>query len=198
MVVDAASGEVLYCRQLVRTVAAEGSVFPVDGDGDRRTSEFRGPWPTTTCPSRRGCRTASPTPGSRPTGPSAAAFNAHLGDDGPAIQGALQDLAVVVFDPADARGNEQLAVNLFYLSCSMDDFFYLLGFRKGDGSFQRDNFGGAGWPPTRSTPAPAPAGVRHGQHAHTGGRDARPVLNMGLVEHTNRHDQRSTRASSTT
>ncbi len=41
--VDAASGEILYCRQLVRTVAAVGNVFRVDGDSPRQTTKFPRP-----------------------------------------------------------------------------------------------------------------------------------------------------------
>jgi hypothetical protein len=41
--VEAASGEILYCRQLVQTVAAVGNVFRVDGSSPRQLTNFPRP-----------------------------------------------------------------------------------------------------------------------------------------------------------
>jgi extracellular elastinolytic metalloproteinase len=186
VVVDADSGEVLYCRQLIQTVAAQGNVFPVDGAGDRRTSDFPRPLASYGLPVPAGLPAGFPdtwVEADRTVGNS---VKAHLGEDGPAIQGALRD-GVVVFDPADANGSEQLAVNLFYLNCSMHDFFYLLGFREPDGSFQRDNFGrgGLGADPVDARAHPGPVFGTANMVTPVDGRS--PVMNMGLVERTNNH-----------
>jgi extracellular elastinolytic metalloproteinase len=186
VVVDAGTGEVLYCRQQLRTVAARGSVFPVDGTGERRPSEFPRPLADYGLPVPAGLPAGFPDPwvaGDRTVGNSA---NAHLGDDGPPVLGALQD-GVVVFDPADPGGREQLGVNLFWLTCSMHDFFYLLGFREPEGSFQRDNFGRGGLAAdpvdARAHPGPVPGTAN--MFTPVDGRS--PVMNMGLVASTGRH-----------
>src|SRR6185436_5918531 len=38
--VDASSGDILYCHQLVQTVAAVGNVYRVDGGSPRQTTKF--------------------------------------------------------------------------------------------------------------------------------------------------------------
>ena len=186
VVVDADSGEVLYCRQLVQTVAARGSVFPVDGNGDRRTSEFPRPLADYGLPVPAGLPDGFPDTWVQADRTVGNSVTAHLGEDGPAIQGALQD-GVVVFDPADAKGSEQLTVNLFYLSCSMHDFFYLLGFQERDGSFQRDNFGrgGLGADPVDARAHPGPVFGTANMFTPVDGSS--PVMNMGLVSSTGLH-----------
>jgi extracellular elastinolytic metalloproteinase len=186
VVVDAASGEVLYCREQLRTAAARGSVFPVDGTGERRTSEFPRPLADYGLPMPDGLPAGFPDPWVATDRTVGNTVNAHLGDDGPPIRGALQD-GVVVFDPADAGGREQLGVNLFYLSCSMHDFFYLLGFREADGSFQGDNFGRGGLAadPVDARAHPGPVQGTANMLTPVDGRS--PIMNMGLVERTGRH-----------
>jgi extracellular elastinolytic metalloproteinase len=186
VVVDAGSGEVLYCRQLVQTVAARGSVFPVDGAGARRTSEFPRPLADYNLPVPAGLPDGFPDTWVQADRTVGNSVNAHLSDDGPAVQGALQD-GVVVFDPADPRSDEQLAVNLFYLGCSMHDFFYLLGFQERDGSFQRDNFGrgGLGADPVDARAHPGPVFGTANMFTPVDGSS--PVMNMGLVSSTGRH-----------
>jgi extracellular elastinolytic metalloproteinase len=186
VVVDADSGEVLYCRQQVRTVAARGSVFPVDGDGDRRTSGFPRPLADYGLPVPAGLPDGFPDTWVQADRTVGNSVNAHLGDDGPAIQGALQD-GVVVFDPADANGSEQLALNLFYLSCSMHDFFYLLGFQERDGSFQGDNFGRGGLGADPVDARAHPGTVFGTANMFTPVDGSSPVMNMGLVASTGNH-----------
>ena len=50
----------------------------------------------------------------------------------------------MTFDPADATGDDQKVLNIFYYCCYMHDFCYLLGFREADGNFQQDNLGRGG------------------------------------------------------
>jgi extracellular elastinolytic metalloproteinase len=66
------------------------------------------------------------------------AVRARLADTGAVAAGTVQ-AGLVVFDPPATRPNDRLLVNLFTLNCYMHDFFYLLGFRKREGNFQRDN-----------------------------------------------------------
>jgi extracellular elastinolytic metalloproteinase len=186
VVVDADSGEVLYCRQQVRTVAGRASVFPVDGSGDRRRIELPRPLADYGLPTPAGLPAGFPDHWVQADQTVGNSVSAHLGEIGPAVQGALQD-GVVVFDPVDADGNEQLGVNLFYLTCSMHDFFYLLGFREVDGSFQRDNFGrgGLGADPVDARVHPGPVAGTANMFTPVDGTG--PVMNMGLVERTGRH-----------
>jgi extracellular elastinolytic metalloproteinase len=186
VVVDAASGEVLYCRQQVRTVAARASVFPVDGSGTRRRVELPRPLADYGLPTPAGLPAGFPDPWVQADRTVGNSVSAHLGTDGPAIQGALQD-GVMVFDPADADGTEQLGVNLFYLACSMHDFFYLLGFREADGSFQRDNFGRGGLGADPVDARVHPGAVVGTANMFTPVDGTAPVMNMGLVERTGRH-----------
>jgi extracellular elastinolytic metalloproteinase len=186
VVVDAAGGEVLYCRQQVRTVAARASVFPVDGSGTRRSVQLPRPLADYDLPTPAALPAGFPDSWVQADRTVGNSVSAHLGSDGPAIQGALQD-GVVVFDPADPDGTEQLGVNLFYLACSMHDFFYLLGFREADGSFQRDNFGrgGLGADPVDARVHPGPVVGTANMFTPVDG--TAPVMNMGLVERTGRH-----------
>jgi extracellular elastinolytic metalloproteinase len=187
VVVDAASGEVLYCRQQISTVAARASVFPVDGtDGSRRSVQLPRPLADYPLPTPAGLPDGFPDTWVQADRTVGNSVSAHLGVDGPPIQGALQD-GVVVFDPADTAGSEQLGVNLFYLACSMHDFFYLLGFREADGSFQRDNLGrgGLGADPVEARVHPGP--VQGTANMFTPVDGSSPVMNMGLVQSTRRH-----------
>jgi extracellular elastinolytic metalloproteinase len=186
LVVDAGSGEVLYCRQQLRTVAARGSVFAVDGTGDRRASEFPRPLADYGLPVPAGLPDGFPDSWVATDRTVGNSVDAHLGDAGPPIQGALQD-GVVVFDPADAGGREQLGVNLFWLTCSMHDFFYLLGFREPDGSFQRDNFGRGGLAADPVDARAHPGPVQGTANMFTPVDGASPVMNLGLVASTGRH-----------
>src|SRR2546421_1943446 len=144
--VDAGTGDILYCHQLMNYVAAKGNVFLVDGDGPRKIVNFPRsltaydldmpgsdfPFPT-------------PLPSGFPddwvVGPFAAGncVNAHMDDDGLTIFGLPNQDGVIVFDPNDANGNDQRVLNLFYYNCYMHDYFYLLGFREADGNFQSSN-----------------------------------------------------------
>ena len=156
-----------YCRQLVQTVAARGSVFlRSTGTASAGPASSRGPWPITTPPVPAGLPDGFPdtlVQADRTVGNS---VSAHLGDDGPAVQGALQD-GVVVFDPPTPAATSSSPSTSSTWNCSMHDFFYLLGFQEGDGSFQRDNFGRGGLARRLGRRPRLPrAGVRHGQHAH--------------------------------
>jgi extracellular elastinolytic metalloproteinase len=182
-IVDADSGEVLFCRQLVQTVIARGNVYRKNGDV-REMTDF--PLPAD----------AYPLPLQPPAGfPEDWVFDdrtvgnavfAHLGD-GPQTMEGGEDGGVLTFDAADPTGDEQKVLNIFYFNCYMHDFFYLLGFREPDGNFQVENFGrgGLGDDPVD---ARAHGGAVFGTaNMRTPVEGSPPEMNMGLVTRTGRH-----------
>ncbi|HEX2014771.1 MAG TPA: M36 family metallopeptidase, partial [Nitrososphaera sp.] len=185
-IVDAKTGEILYCRQLMKSVAARGNVYRIDGGSGQQMTNF---------PRLLGDYSL-PIPTNLPTGfpddwvdLNSAVGNsvfAHLGGSGPTIQGTVQD-GVLTFDPADPVGNDQKVLNIFYYNCYMHDFFYLLGFREADGNFQQNNFGRGGVQSDR-VDARAHAGTVWGTaNMYTPIDGLGATMNMGLVESTNRH-----------
>lgn len=150
VLVDAETGDILYCHQLIKYIAAKGNVFLVDGDGPRQTVNFPRSLsaydldtPDPDLPF------FTPLPAGFPddwvSGPFAAGncVNAHSDEDGSSIIGIVKD-GVVVFDPNSPNSNDQKVLNLFYYNCYIHDYFYLLGFREADGNFQNSNFGRGG------------------------------------------------------
>ena len=100
------------------------------------------------------CRPRSPIPGSRPTATVGNSTNAHLDAAGPSLTGTVQG-GVLTFNPANATGDDQKVLNIFYYCCYMHDFSYLLGFREAvsqlpDGRLRPGRYG---W---RSAWMPAP------------------------------------------
>lgn len=182
-IVDADSGEILYCRQTVQTVAARGNVyrrygtkremtdFPLSPDSYPLSIERPEGFPDDWVASRD------------TTGNSVVA---HLGSGGETVPATRED-GVLVFDPDDPTGDDQKVLNIFYFNCYMHDFFYLLGFREGDGNFQFDNFGrgGIGGDPVD---ARAHSGRVNGTaNMLTLDEGSPPIMNMGLVSRTGRH-----------
>ena len=120
------------------------------------------------------------------TGTQGNTTNAHLGVTGVPIQG-TQGNGDVKFDPADATGDDQKVLNIFYYCCVMHDLFYVLGFREADGNYQVDNFGLGGVAGDRLDARSHPgAVVGTANMAHTVDGDV-PIMNMGLVTSTGRH-----------
>lgn len=185
-VIDAASGEVLYCKQLVHSIASRVNVFKVDGASAREAAD---------CPLPRdayGLPVAADLPAEFPEDWADAdrtvgnSVNAHLGASGPALRGTSQG-GTLSFDPASSTGDDQKVLNIFYYNCFMHDFFYLLGFDEASGNFQRDNFGRGGRPndPVDARSHPGPVFGTANMATPADGRS--PIMNMGLVASTNRH-----------
>ena len=186
-IVDADNGEILYCRQLMKFVAAQGNVYRVDGRTQRQMTDFPRPLqdyglppPVNSLPS------GFPDPWVTGDNTAGNSVNAHLGPSGPVLRGTQRN-GVVVFDPTDPTGDDQKVLNIFYFNCFMHDYFYQLGFREADGNFQRDNFGRSGRPSD-----PVDTRAHSGQVQGTANMltlvDGRsPIMNMGLVTSTNRH-----------
>lgn len=180
-IVDAETGEILYCRQILQSVAARGNVYHGDGGSPRQIADFPRQWADYGLPIPGNLPTGSPddwVTADRAIGNS---VNAHLGDFGPTIQGTAQN-GVLTFDPADPVGDEQKVLNIFYYNCYIHDFFYLLGFREADGNFQQDNLGRGGISSDR-VDARAHSGVVWGTaNMYTPSDGLSPTMNMGLVE----------------
>jgi len=184
--VDANTGEILYCRQLMTMAAGRGNVYREDGGSAREVTDF----PIALADY------GLPIPGDLPPGfpddwveSDSAVGNcviAHLGDSGATIQGSQQG-DMVVFDPADTQGDEQKVLNIFYYNCFMHDFFYLLGFREVDGNFQQNNFGRGGMPSDRVDARAYSGSVWGTANMGTPVDGSSPVMKMGLVSSTNRH-----------
>ena len=186
VVVDAATGDILYCRRTDQTVMARGNVYRTDPRQPRTMTDM--PRPIADYP--------IPPPGSPlPEGfpmewvaadqTAGALAIARPGDAGPPLQGTpSQD--TVTFDPPDAFGPDQQTLNIFYYCCVMHDVLYSLGFREADGNFQADDLGGgAGNDPVDARAFPAPVWGTANMATPADGRS--PVMNMGLVGSTNRH-----------
>ena len=184
--VDANTGEILYCRQLMTMAAGRGNVYREDGGSAREVTDF----PIALADY------GLPIPGDLPSGfpddwveSDSAVGNcvfAHLGDSGATIQGSQQG-DMVVFDPADPQGDEQKVLNIFYYNCFMHDFFYMLGFREMDGNFQQNNFGRGGMPSDRVDARAYSGSVWGTANMGTPVDGSSPVMKMGLVSSTNRH-----------
>jgi extracellular elastinolytic metalloproteinase len=187
-IVDAETGEILYCKQLILYVAARGNVYVRDGAGARQMVNF---------PKILGDY-GLPIPPNLPPGfpedwvdvdrTVGNSTFAHQGDTGPSIQGQVQN-GVMTFNPASATGADQQVLNIFYYNSYMHDFFYLLGFTEAAGNFQQNNFGrgGLGGDPVDARSHPGP--VRGTANMFIRGRPdgVSPTMNMGLVSSTNRH-----------
>ncbi|MDH3602424.1 MAG: M36 family metallopeptidase, partial [Candidatus Tectomicrobia bacterium] len=186
--VDAENGEILYSRNLVQSVAAQGNVFFPNGAGERQMTVF--PLPLTAY------QLDTPTE-DIPTGfpddwvgaegtTGSNGVQAHLGDSGPPLQGAPQQ-GVLTFDPVNPDGDDQKVLNIFFYNWIMHDFFYLLGFTEAEGNFQRNNFGRGG---TQGDPVDARAyggAVQGSANMLTLAEGLSPIMKMGLVTSTNQH-----------
>ena len=184
--VDAESGDLLYCHQMMCAAAAQGNVYGIDGGGGRQIKLMPLPLSTYDLPIPQDLPTGYADDWVSDTSTAGNATVAHLGATGPVLSGD-SSTEVVSFNPADQAGDDQKVLNIFYYNGYMHDFFYLLGFREADGNFQSDNLGRGGF-------ASDPVDAR----AHSGpvwgtanmGTPAdgwSPVMNMGLVSSTNRH-----------
>ena len=188
ILVDGANGEILYCKQLVHYATGRGNVYHLDGGQQRQMTVF--PRALTDyglpLPSDTDLPTPFPDEWIESDQTMGNAVLAHLGDHGPSSQGSVQG-ADVVFDAANASGDDQKVLNIFYYNCYMHDFFYLLGFQEQDGNFQHSNFGRGGSQSDR-VDARAHSGVIWGTaNMRTPIDGFGPVMNMGLVSSTDRH-----------
>jgi extracellular elastinolytic metalloproteinase len=111
---------------------------------------------------------------------------ANLGDSGRSMQGTVRN-DIITFDPADATGDDQKVLNIFYFCCYMHDYFYLLGFRETSVNFQQNNFGMSGIAGDRVDARSWPQAVDGTANMGRSVEGESLVMNMGLVTRTNRH-----------
>lgn len=136
-IIDAKTGDILYCSQLIKYQKAQGNVYTVNGQGDRQMVNFPRAledydWPIPSLPSGF----PDPWVDSNITNGNCVNSNLEHGhwenegtnfeefvDDGagPAAKGIIQGDSCI-FDPADIKGSDQQVVNLFYLCCYAHDF----------------------------------------------------------------------------
>jgi len=186
VIVDAESGDILYCHQMIEAVQAVGSVYRVHGGMPRERVRFPqapGDYPVPT-PADLGAGFPGDWVQSDATAGNCS--RAHLGDDGPALSGQVKG-GVLTFDPPDGAGDEQKILNIFYYTCFMHDYFYLLGFREADQNFQLDNLGlgGAGDDAVDARAYPGAVWATASMYTQSDGTS--PVMRMGLVTSTKRH-----------
>jgi extracellular elastinolytic metalloproteinase len=184
--VDAETGEILYCRQLMEFALARGNVYRVDGSTARQMVNFPLSIQDYGLPARNDLPPNFPGDWVDKDQTVGNSTYAHLGDAGRSMQGKLQDNAVV-FDPADPTGDDQKILNIFYYNCYMHDYFYQLGFREAEGNFQQVNFGRGGFQSDRVDARAHSGAVQGTANMYTPVDGSSPVMNMGLVTSTNRH-----------
>ena len=111
---------------------------------------------------------------------------AHLDVAGPSLTGAVQG-GVLTFNPANATGDDQKVLNIFYYCCYMHDFSYLLGFREASRNFQTNNLGRGGLAGDPVDARSFPGAVFGTANMSRSVDGTSPIMNMGLVTSTNRH-----------
>ena len=185
VIVDAQNGEILYSHQLMRGVTAAGNVFQRDGSTARIRTSFPRPaldygLPAVSLPSGFPADWVS---GNNTNGNT---VNAHLNDTGAPLTGAVVS-SVLTFDPSDPGSDDQRVLNIFYYSCYMHDYLYLLGFREVDGNFQQNSLGPGGTPGDPLDARAYEGAVWATASMATPVDGTSPVMRMGLVTETSRH-----------
>ncbi|MCW2849439.1 MAG: metalloprotease [Marmoricola sp.] len=185
VLVSTEDGSILYCKQLLQFAAAAGNVFLQDGSTPRQLVHFPRamsdfPIQPTAVPD------AFPRDWVHEDSSSGNSVTARRPGVGVLAATGLLD-GVPAFDPAEPEGSEQHVLNLFYFSCYMHDFLYLLGFTESDGNFQADNFdlGGAAGDAVDAVAHPTPVWATANMFTPADGSG--PSLNMGPLASTQRH-----------
>jgi extracellular elastinolytic metalloproteinase len=186
-IVDAKTGEILYNHQLIQYLKGKMNVYRLSGGLEREMVNTPLPKEDYGLPVPNDLPAEFPDDWVEQHLAIGNCVYAHLGDSPPPPCKGTKQGDIVIFDPQDAKGDEQKVLNIFYFNCYMHDYFYLLGFREADGNFQVDNFGRGGSQndrvDARAHSGPVPGTANMGTPVD----GIRPVMNMGLVSRTNRH-----------
>jgi extracellular elastinolytic metalloproteinase len=185
-IVDAETGEILYCKDLMVWVAARGNVFVRDGASRRQPLDFPVALDLLGLPDPGDLPAGFPDTWVESDSTLGNAVRAHLGDAGPVLAGAVQG-ALVSFDSPTETSDDQKVLNIFYFNCFMHDFFYVLGFRERDGNFQHNNLGRGGAPGDRVDARAHSGAVIGTANMLTPADGSGPTMNMGMVTSTSRH-----------
>jgi extracellular elastinolytic metalloproteinase len=94
---------------------------------------------------------------------------------------------VIEFNPSDRFGDDQKVLNIFYFCNYMHDFLYILGFDEAAGNFQKVNFTHVGVAGDLVQAHAHSGPVRGTANMSTAADGTPPVMNMGLVQRSNRH-----------
>ena len=186
VIVDAMSGQVLYCRQLMRFIFGRGQVFPLSGDSARQAVAFPLPlsaYPVKPIPPGLPPNFPDPWVASRSTLGNCALVD--LGGNNQPFEGVIQN-DIVVFDPPP-NSVEQLLLNAFYFTCFMHDYFYLLGFREANGNFQFDNFGRGGTANDLAYTRVFLSQIINFASTLTPVDGTSPLISLGVIQATGRH-----------
>lgn len=178
VLVDTDNGEILYSHQLIRQIAAIGNVFLVDGGGTRQNVNFPRSLQKYLLPIPQDLPQGYPDTWVAINGTVGNCVRAHLNNGG-IFEGTTAN-NTVTFNPANATGDDQLRLNLFYFNCFIHDFFYLLGFNENAGNFQQSNFGRGGTASDRVDAIVHPGAVSGTANMHTPIDGSSPTMNMGL------------------
>jgi extracellular elastinolytic metalloproteinase len=189
VLVDAENGEILYSKQLMRSILARGNVFRQDGSQARQMTEFPCALSDHDFTISSDLPTDFPDQWIDTDSTMGNSTKAHLDENGMMLKGVKLSVTdnKIIFDPADPFGDEQKILNIFYYNCFMHDFFYLLGFREADGNFQFNNFGRGGVGSDRVNARSFGIRIPGTANIRTPPDGFSPTMNMGLVESTNRH-----------
>jgi hypothetical protein len=183
---DAPGGEILYSRRTLSRAVAQGRVYEFSpGVAERRLVEF--PRPLSDYPVMPSTPLAGfPSDWVAVNVAQGNSTQATLGTSTQTLVGVDQK-GTIVFDPADAYGDDQKLLNIFYFCNYMHDFLFVLGFDEAAGNFQKTNFTHTGlsgdFVRARSHSGP----VFGTANMSTGPDGLPPLMNMGLVVSTNRH-----------
>ena len=186
VMVSSDTGEILYATQLMQFIAAQGNVFRANGGEARKMTTFPLPLAEYGLPIPPDLPPGFPDDWAIGPDTSGNSVRALLDPAGTTFSGSLQDSSVV-FDPANPDGDDQKTLNLFFYTCYMHDFFYLLGFREQDGNFQVDDLDRGGIPLDRVDAHASPGVVFATANMTTPPDGHTPTMNMGLVSDTGRH-----------
>lgn len=188
-VVDAHSGEIVYCRQLVQAVLGRGDVFGVGNPPARSWVPFPRPLTDYGLPHPPALPGAFPDPWIARDATQGNSVRAHADDAGPPVTGLVGGGGVVTFDPPEPSV-EQDVLNGFFHACTMHDVLYLLGFTESSGNFQADTLGrgGIGNDPVDVRCFAGPIQLTASMASTVDGFGA--VLRLGRVTSSGRHTAR--------
>jgi extracellular elastinolytic metalloproteinase len=193
LIVDAETGDILYSRQLMKTLKARGNVFERYGnppnqtvivDFPRMIQDLKNVYDLRHLDNNSIIQKNYNLPDSFPldwvideTTRGTNTF-AHLEDSGPTAKGTRQS-NIINFDSTNP--NDLLVVNMFYHCNVLHDIWYMLGFTKEAGNFEVDNLGSD---PVDARVYPHP--VSGTANFSTPPDGTSPIMRMGLVSRTNR------------